>query len=45
MLSDIRDVLAKWLLIANEKPSDNMIYHAPTIRAILADLAEAINEH
>lgn len=31
-------IIAKWEVIAQERPSDNMTYHAPTIQAILKDL-------
>ena len=34
-------VYAKWVQIYGESSSDNMTYHYPTIRAILADLAAA----
>ena len=34
----LEHLIFKWQRIAQEKPSDNMIYHAPTIRAFLVDL-------
>ena len=34
----LEHLIFKWQRIAQEKPSDNMIYHAPTIRAFLGDL-------
>mgnify|MGYP000414998981 CR=1 FL=1 len=34
----LEHLIFKWQRIAQEKPSDNMIYHAPTIRALLVDL-------
>ena len=34
----MKNISAKWNWIAQEKTSDNMVYHTPTIRAMLQDV-------